>query len=76
MNLGAADTSVKAATLAREKGCRVVTFSGFKPTNRLRQLGDLNVYVPASSYGYVEMAHSVVAHCITDMAMVRAAAPV
>src|SRR6185295_7878274 len=73
---GESENMVKAATLAREKGCRVVTFTGFKPANRLRQIGDLNIYVPASAYGYVEMAHSVVAHCITDMAMVRAAAPV
>ena len=73
---GESENIVKAATLARAKGCRVVTFSGFKPTNRLRQLGDLNVYVPASSYGYVEMAHSVIAHCVTDIAMMRTAAPV
>jgi D-sedoheptulose 7-phosphate isomerase len=73
---GESENIVKAAALAREKGCRVVTFTGFKPTNRLRQLGDLNVYVPASSYGYVEMAHSVIAHCVTDIAMLRTAAPV
>jgi D-sedoheptulose 7-phosphate isomerase len=73
---GESENIVKAATLARKKDCRVVTFTGFKPTNRLRQIGDLNVYVPASTYGYVEMAHSVIAHYITDMAMVRAAAPV
>src|SRR6185295_17235717 len=73
---GESENIVKAASLARDKGCKVVTFSGFKPTNRLRQIGDLNVYVPASTYGYVEMAHSVIAHCVTDIAVVRAAAPV
>jgi D-sedoheptulose 7-phosphate isomerase len=73
---GESENIVRAAALARDKGCKVVTFSGFKPTNRLRQLGDLNVYVPASTYGYVEMAHSVIAHCVTDIAVMRTAAPV
>lgn len=73
---GASENIVKAAALAKGKGCLVVTFTGFKPTNRLRQIGDLNVYVPASTYGYVEMAHSVIAHCITDIAVMRTAASV
>jgi D-sedoheptulose 7-phosphate isomerase len=73
---GESPNIVKAATLAREKGCRVVTFTGFKPTNRLRQIGDVNVYVPASSYGYVEMAHSLISHCITDIAVMRTAAAI
>ncbi len=54
---------------AVDRGCRVLTMSGFQPTNRLRQLGELNVYVPAPSYGYVELTHSVLAHCLTDLAM-------
>ena len=50
------------------------TFTGFEPTNRLRQLGHLNVYVPASGYGHVEMAHSLIAHCVTDLTVVRTVA--
>jgi D-sedoheptulose 7-phosphate isomerase len=73
---GESENIVKAARLAGDKGCRLMTFTGFQPTNRLRLLGDLNVYVPASDYGYVEMAHSLVAHYITDMAAVRASAAV
>jgi D-sedoheptulose 7-phosphate isomerase len=73
---GESENILKAAATAREKGCRLITFTGFAPGNRLRQLGDVNVYVPASDYGHVEMSHSVVAHCITDMAAMRASAPV
>ena len=73
---GESENIVRAATLAIEKGCQVVTFTGFKPTNRLRQIGDLNVYVPASTYGHVETAHSVIAHCVTDIAGRAAAASV
>jgi D-sedoheptulose 7-phosphate isomerase len=67
---------VKAASLAKEKGCRVVTLTGFAPTNRLRRIGDLNIYVSSSAYGYVEMAHSVIAHCVTDLAVMRSAVSV
>ena len=72
---GASENIVCAATHAKERGCRLITFTGFKPNNRLRQLGDVNIYVPASHYGYVEMAHSVIAHFLTDTAMARTASP-
>jgi D-sedoheptulose 7-phosphate isomerase len=68
---GESENIVKAASLAKEKGCRVVTLTGFAPTNRLRRIGDVNIYVPSSSYGYVEMAHSVIVHCVTDLAVMR-----
>jgi D-sedoheptulose 7-phosphate isomerase len=71
---GESENIVKTAVLARDKGCRLVTFTGFGPGNRLRRLGDLNIYAPASDYGYVEMAHSLIAHCITDRATMRASA--
>jgi D-sedoheptulose 7-phosphate isomerase len=70
---GESENIVKAATMALEKGCRLLTLTGFTPTNRLRRLGHLNVYVPHSTYGYVEMAHSAVGHCITDLARAKAA---
>jgi D-sedoheptulose 7-phosphate isomerase len=64
---------VKAAALALEKGCGLLTFTGFKPANRLRRMGDVNIYVPSGEYGYVEMAHSVLAHCMTDLTIARLA---
>lgn len=68
---GESENIVRAAARAADRKCRVVTFTGFKPANRLRQLGDVNVYVPHAAYGYVEMAHSVIAHCVTDLAIAR-----
>jgi D-sedoheptulose 7-phosphate isomerase len=73
---GESENIVQAATLAKEKGCRLIAFTGFSPTNRLRRLGDLSVYVPAYSYGHVEMAHSVIAHCVTDLTAMRIGAAV
>lgn len=44
----------------------VMTLSGFESTNRLRQLGDLNFYVPSMDYGHVELTHAALLHHITD----------
>lgn len=52
---------------ARQKGCQVITLSGFKPDNPLRSLGDYNFYVPAAVYGKVEILHHSVCHCLLDM---------
>jgi D-sedoheptulose 7-phosphate isomerase len=68
---GESNNITKAATEAAARGCRLLTMTGFKPGNRLRQMGDINIYVPDSSYGYVEMTHSVLGHCITDTAVQR-----
>jgi D-sedoheptulose 7-phosphate isomerase len=54
---GESENIVSAAASAKQKGCTLLTFTGFKPTNRLRQIGDFNIYVPAAHYGYVEIAH-------------------
>ena len=62
---------VNAAKTAREKGCQVMTFTGFKPDNKLRQLGDINVYVPSMSYGYVESIHNMILQQVVDDIVAR-----
>ena len=54
---------------ARSKGLRVVTFSGLKPDNESRRLGDFNFYIPAYTYGIVECAHQVLLHAWLDQFM-------
>ncbi|MBF0558791.1 MAG: SIS domain-containing protein [Nitrospirae bacterium] len=51
---------------AREKGCSVITLSGFDNDNPLLFKGDINFYVPSSSYGIVEVIHHTICHCILD----------
>lgn len=63
---GRSENILKGARKAREKGCRIITMSGFDPDNPLRRLGDLNFYVPSKSYGHVEISHSSLSHCILD----------
>jgi D-sedoheptulose 7-phosphate isomerase len=54
---------------ARARGCVVATFSGFKPDNRLRVLGDVNFFVASHAYGFVETAHQALIHAILDFTM-------
>ena len=54
---------------ARKMGVYVITLSGMKPDNRSRLSGDLNFYIPAGTYGFVESAHQVLLHCWFDMYM-------
>jgi D-sedoheptulose 7-phosphate isomerase len=63
---GCSKNILNAAIAAKRKGCILITLSGFKRNNPLRNLGDVNLYVPSNSYGYVESTHSVICHCIND----------
>ena len=66
---GKSKNILHACQTAREKGVQIVTFSGFLPDNPLRQLGDFNFYMASESYGFVETAHAVLGHYLTDCAM-------
>ncbi len=60
---------LNAVAAARRLDAAVVTLSGFQPDNKLRQLGDINFYVPNRSYGFVEIAHLAICHAALDLAM-------
>ncbi len=60
---------LKAADVARERGCTVYTFSGFTAENPLRNYGDLNFYVDSAEYGFVEITHLALIHSILDLEM-------
>jgi D-sedoheptulose 7-phosphate isomerase len=71
---GESENIILAARAARKIGAGVITLSGFEAGNRLRQLGDLNAWVPSPDYGFVEIAHLGVIHAVVDMAADQAAA--
>lgn len=60
---------IKTIECARGKGMGIVTFSGLKPDNKSRQLGDLNFYIPAKTYGIVECVHQILLHVWLDRFM-------
>lgn len=60
---------VEAAKAAKRRKMIVVTLTGMEPGNPVRQLGDLNVFVPAQTYGIVECSHQILVHCWLDKLM-------
>jgi len=63
---GESENILGATREAREKGCFIITLSGFNKNNSLRKLGDINFYVPSCSYGFVEIIHLIICHSIVD----------
>ena len=68
---GESGNILDAARAAREIDCRILTFSGFRPDNRLRGMGDINVYVPSTEYGIVESVHNLLLQQIVDEILMR-----
>lgn len=62
---------VNAIETAHGKKAKVITFTGFEPDNKAKQMGDINVYVPCKKYGMVESIHNLVLQQIVDMIMER-----
>ncbi len=64
---GQSENILRGAQAAQRKNIKIITLSGFKEDNPLRQLGDINFYLPASEYGYVEVLHHAICHCWIDL---------
>ena len=65
---GRSPNILNAVAVARAKGLAVLTLSGFGGDNPLRCLGDVNLYVGNSAYGFVEISHLALCHAILDLA--------
>jgi len=64
---GQSENILRAVSAARRKKTKVVTLSGFSNDNPLRKSGGINFYVPAMRYGYVEVVHLSICHCLVDI---------
>lgn len=66
---GRSQNILDSVSIARNGGCYpIITLSGFLHDNPLRKIGDFNLYINSNEYGYVELAHSVLTHYISDQA--------
>ncbi|MBI2264654.1 MAG: SIS domain-containing protein [Armatimonadetes bacterium] len=65
---GKSENVLRAVQAGIARGCKVITCSGIGENNPLRRMGHLNFYVPSRYYGYVELAHSALAHYLIDAA--------
>lgn len=68
---GNSPSIVNAIYVARKKKAAVITFTGFQEDNRVKQMGDINVYVPSGKYGIVESIHNLMLQQIVDSIMER-----
>jgi D-sedoheptulose 7-phosphate isomerase len=57
---------INAANYGKKAGLSVVTLSGFKSSNKLKNLGDVNIWVDCESYNIVEMTHHIMLLSIVD----------
>ena len=64
---GESENILRGARFAKKKECKIITLTGFKKNNPLSSTGDFNFYVPAQSYGPVEIIHHSIYHSILDM---------
>lgn len=63
---GNSQNIVNAVNVAKGKGLVVITFSGFREDNKIRHMGDYNLYVPIEHYGIVESIHNLFLQQIVD----------
>jgi D-sedoheptulose 7-phosphate isomerase len=57
---------IRAVEMAKRRGCTIISFSGFEEDNKLRQLGDYNIYISCMEYGIVESIHNMILQHIVD----------
>lgn len=69
---GSSKNIVNAARKAKALGLTVVTFSGFSSENPLKQIGDLNFWLPSKAYNIIENTHSIWITTVIDMILGKA----
>lgn len=56
---GNSDNILNAVQYCKDMGMYVITLSGFNGDNKLRALGDVNLYCASSDYNFVENSHQI-----------------
>lgn len=64
---GKSPNILNAAKVAQEKGIPILSLSGFSPSNPLRSLGTVSIFVDRKEYGLVETAHFFFLHALVDL---------
>ncbi len=64
---GGSPNILRAAEVARERGGKIVTLSAMAADNPLRKTGDLNIHIPAATYGMAESGHAAILHYWMDL---------
>ena len=54
---GESKNIVNGAIYAKKIGCKVITFTGFKKTNKVKKIGHVNLWLDSKNYNFIEMIH-------------------
>ena len=50
---------INGAKFAKKIGCKVITLTGFDKKNKVRKIGDINLWLDSKNYNIVEMTHHI-----------------
>ncbi len=64
---GQSENILNAAKVAKAHEAQLITLSGFRQDNPLRQLGDHNYWLESDDYGMVEIGHLFLLHFVADL---------
>ena len=63
---GESKNIINSVEIAKRKKAFLITLSGFKADNCLREKGDFNFWLNSDDYGLVEIGHAFLLHYLTD----------
>ena len=64
---GQSKNIINGAKFAKKIGCKVVTLTGFGKKNKVRKIGQVNLWVNSKNYNLVEMTHHIWLLSIVDV---------
>jgi len=54
---GESKNIINGANYAKKIGCKVITLTGFKKTNKVKKIGHINLWLDSKNYNFIEMTH-------------------
>jgi D-sedoheptulose 7-phosphate isomerase len=63
---GESKNIINGAKFAKRIGCKIITLTGFKQTNKVKKIGHVNLWLDSNNYNLIEMTHHVWLLSIVD----------
>ena len=63
---GQSKNIINGAKFAKKIGCKVITLTGFDKKNKVRKIGDINLWLDSKNYNLIEMTHHIWLLSIVD----------
>ena len=63
---GESQNIINGAKFAKQIGCKVITLTGFDKKNKVRKLGNINLWLNSKNYNLIEMTHHIWLLSIVD----------